>query len=107
MFLCTLPGVPMFDLVTSCTVGYADSTALLDVNYLEESTTNAPMLTIAVTPKTSKIVLVDMANKVSVEVFNSMLELAMVGCRQLSALLDANMRDRTEALLQSRGVASS
>lgn len=100
-------GVPMFDLVTSCTVGYADSTALLDVNYLEESTTNAPMLTVAVTPKSSKVVLVDMANKVSVEVFTTMLELAMVGCRQLSELLDGNVRDRTEQLLKARGITSS
>ena len=47
-------GIPMTDYIVSCSAGFANQTAFLDLNYTEESA-DASMLTIAVTAKSPKV----------------------------------------------------
>eukprot|EP00252_Welwitschia_mirabilis_P024609 TRINITY_DN7351_c0_g1_i2.p1 TRINITY_DN7351_c0_g1~~TRINITY_DN7351_c0_g1_i2.p1 ORF type:complete len:214 (-),score=37.06 TRINITY_DN7351_c0_g1_i2:87-728(-) len=49
-------GVPMKDLVASCTAGYLNSTPILDLNY-EEEVGGGPIVTVGVMARTNKITL--------------------------------------------------
>ncbi|RHN68533.1 putative polyribonucleotide nucleotidyltransferase, PNPase/RNase PH domain-containing protein [Medicago truncatula] len=49
-------GIPVRDLVTSCSAGYLNSTALLDLNYVEDSA-GVPDVTVGIFPKLDKVTL--------------------------------------------------
>ncbi|QHO56860.1 exosome complex component RRP41 isoform [Arachis hypogaea] len=49
-------GIPMCDLVTSCSAGYLNSTPLLDLNYVEDSA-GGPDVTVGILPKLDKVTL--------------------------------------------------
>ncbi|XP_035540720.1 exosome complex component RRP41 homolog [Juglans regia] len=49
-------GIPLRDLVTSCSAGYLNSTPLLDLNYVEDSA-GGPDVTVGFLPKLDKVTL--------------------------------------------------
>ncbi|PSS11670.1 Exosome complex component like [Actinidia chinensis var. chinensis] len=49
-------GIPMCNLVASCSAGYLNSTALLDLNYVEDSA-GGPDVTVGILPKLDKVTL--------------------------------------------------
>ena len=56
----------MKDVVASCAAGYLDSTALLDMNYMEDSG-GGPDVVVAVHAKLDKVVVLQMDNKLPLE----------------------------------------
>ncbi|KAJ0100879.1 hypothetical protein Patl1_06580 [Pistacia atlantica] len=52
-------GIPMCDIVTSCSAGYLNSTPLLDLNYVEDSA-GGPDVTVGILPTLDKVTLLQL-----------------------------------------------
>lgn len=85
-------GVPMRDMVAACAAGYLDSTPLLDLNYMEDSG-GGPDVVVGLQTGLDKVVLLQSDNRLGIETFEAVTELATAGCRAVAA----HMR---EALLE-------
>ncbi|OAE33093.1 hypothetical protein AXG93_1913s1950 [Marchantia polymorpha subsp. ruderalis] len=79
-------GIPMRDLVASCSAGYLNSTPLLDLNYLEDSG-GGPDLTVALFSKLDKVTLLQMDAKVPLDVFEKVMNLASEGAKAVTQFL--------------------
>ncbi|KAJ3261223.1 Exosome complex component RRP41 [Boothiomyces macroporosus] len=84
-------GIPITDYVTACTAGYCNEQAILDLNYIEESS-EVPCLTVALTPKNEKILLMNMEHRLHLDNFDSVLSLAKTGCQTIYESLDECIR---------------
>lgn len=72
-------GVPMKDLISSCSVGKADGHIILDLHGLEDQFGDVDMA-VATVGKEDKIVLLQMDGIITKEEFVKMIELARKGC---------------------------
>ena len=99
-------GIQMKDYVSSCVVSYIDGNPLMDINYLEEST-GAPQLTLAILPKSEKIVLFQLDSRLHVDNLEKVLNLGVKGCRDLYTLLRRTIHENTEQSLALLAIASS
>ena len=97
-------GVPMRDYVVSCSAGVLDSTPVVDLNHLEDSA-GGPDLSVALLPKCSKLSSVQMDNKVSLDLFDSVLEMATEGCKQIYQVMEREVRENAASLIESRGLS--
>lgn len=79
-------GVPMRDVVASCAAGYLDSTALLDLNYMEDSG-GGPDVAVALQPGLDKVVLLQADSRVGIDTFEEVMELALAGCKAVGAFM--------------------
>ena len=93
-------GIPMKDYVCSCSVSFIDDSALLDINYLEESS-SAPQLTLAILPKSEKIVLFRLDSKLHADNLEKVLNLAKQGCKDVYTLLREHVHDYAKLSLAS------
>lgn len=99
-------GIPMKEFVCACTVGFIADTPLLDLNYLERAS-NAPIMTIAVYPKSETVTLMQMENKLNLDNMEAVMELGKEGCKQLYGVLKEKVQGYSFELLHSRGFVSS
>ncbi|RVX10042.1 Exosome complex component RRP41-like [Vitis vinifera] len=76
-------GIPMRDLVTSCSAGYLNSTPLLDLNYVEDSA-GGPDVTVGILPKLDKVTLLQMDAKLPMDIFENVMQLAIEGCKAIA-----------------------
>ncbi|XP_004299128.1 PREDICTED: exosome complex component RRP41-like isoform 1 [Fragaria vesca subsp. vesca] len=76
-------GIPMRDLVTSCSAGYLNNTPLLDLNYIEDSAGGADV-TLGIMPKLDKVTLLQMDAKLSLDTFENVMQLAIEGCKAVA-----------------------
>ncbi|KAJ0637506.1 putative ribosomal protein S5 domain 2-type [Helianthus annuus] len=76
-------GIPMCDLVTSCSAGYLNSTPLLDLNYVEDSA-RGPDVTVGILPKLDKVTLLQMDAKLPMDIFENVMQLATEGCKAVA-----------------------
>ncbi|CAD7700028.1 unnamed protein product [Ostreobium quekettii] len=96
-------GIPLKDLVGSCTVGYLESTPLLDLNYIEESG-GGPLLPMAYQPNMDKILMLQMdKGKLPVETFEVLATLATEGCRAVTGQIRQSLMNHTKQLAVARG----
>ena len=79
-------GIPLRDMVASCAAGYLDSTPLLDLNQSEDSG-GGPDVVVALHPNLDKVVLLQSDNKLSIERFEEVMELASAGCKAVAGLM--------------------
>lgn len=86
-------GIPCKDFVVSCTAGHLDKSALLDLNYEEESS-GGPVVRVSLLPASSQLLSTDMTSKMSVEAFEETLKLATAGCVQIYDTLKAAVKER-------------
>jgi exosome complex component RRP41 len=93
-------GIPMKDYVCSCAVSFINDSTLLDTNYLEESS-SAPQLTLAILPKSEKIVLFRLDSKLHADNLEKVLNLAKQGCKDVYTLLRKHVHDFTKDSLAS------
>jgi exosome complex component RRP41 len=80
-------GIPMSDFVCAVTGGVHSTSPMLDLTTLEEN--DIPHVTVAVMPKSKKVVLVTMETRLHVERFQELLNLA----RDAGAILHQEMRE--------------
>merc|ERR1712137_420300 len=98
-------GIPMREFVCSCAAGFVNGTAILDLNYVEDS--SGADLPIALLPQSGKITMLQMDSKLRLDEFEQVMHLAVEGCKKLHVLLLESVKQRTEALIESRGVFRS
>ncbi|KAJ3069028.1 Exosome complex component RRP41 [Quaeritorhiza haematococci] len=98
-------GIPMDDYVCACSAGFANETVILDLNYLEEST-DIPSLTVALLPKSGKVIMVSMENRMHLDHLEAVQQLASDGCTQLFDVLDETTRKKAKSLAKSALVSN-
>jgi len=98
-------GIPMKEFVCACAAGFVNGTAILDLNYVEDS--SGADLPIALLPQSGKITMLQMDSKLRLDEFEQVMHLAVEGCKKLHVLLLESVKQRTEALIESRGVFRS
>ncbi|KAJ2128876.1 Exosome non-catalytic core component, partial [Coemansia sp. RSA 921] len=81
-------GISMDDYVCACTAGFIDETPVLDLNSVEESSIETPDLTVAVLPRSGDIALLQMESKLHSTKLDSVMELAIEGCKHIHKKLD-------------------
>ncbi|MQL90108.1 hypothetical protein Taro_022692 [Colocasia esculenta] len=99
-------GIPMRDLVTSCSAGYLNSTPLLDLNYLEDSA-GGPDVTVGLLAKLDKVTLLQMDAKLPMDIFENVMQLAIEGCKTIANLIRQFYRPPTELATAKVSPASS
>jgi len=95
-------GIPMRDFVVGCSAGFVDNTPILDLNYFERHN-QTPDLHVAIYPKSGKIALMHMINKIPLTNFQEVLELASFGCKQIYGILKERVKTYSEGILTTRG----
>ena len=78
-------GIPMKDIPVACAAGKIDGKVVLDLGKKEDNFGDAD-LPIAISPRTGKILLLQMDGHLTLKEFNEALELAIKGCKQVSEL---------------------
>lgn len=86
-------GIPMTDYITSCSVGFANDKAILDMNYIEENA-EAPLVTLAICPKSEKVLLLNTECRLHMDNLEECLNLAKDGCLLLAEKLDNTIREQ-------------
>ena len=90
-------GIPMRDVISSCAAGYLDSTPLLDLNQIEDSG-GGPDVVVALHPGIDKVVLLQSDNKLSIETFEEVMDLALAGCRAVAAFMKEQLIEHVKLL---------
>nr|XP_025688065.1 exosome complex component RRP41 homolog isoform X2 [Arachis hypogaea] len=96
-------GIPMCDLVTSCSAGYLNSTPLLDLNYVEDSA-GGPDVTVGILPKLDKVTLLQMDSKLPIDILENVMQLATEGCKAVANYIREILLENTKQLEYRRGV---
>jgi exosome complex component RRP41 len=91
-------GIPMSDYVCACSAGCIENEAILDLNFTEESY-DTPELSVALLPKSDKVTLLQMESRLHVDKFESVMELAAKGCKEVYDALDQEVRSNMKELL--------
>jgi exosome complex component RRP41 len=86
-------GIPMIDYVASCSSGYANEQAILDLNYIEENA-EAPLLTLAILPKSEKVLVLETVCRLHLDNLEDCLNLAKDGCVLIAEKLDNIIRQQ-------------
>jgi len=95
-------GIATRDILASCCVGYLEGTPLLDMNYSEEGG-GGPDLCVSMHPTLDKLAFLQMDNKVPLESFEQVLDLATDGCKAISDYMRQAILDNLQALVSTRG----
>ncbi|KAI5423872.1 Exosome complex component rrp41, variant 2 [Lathyrus oleraceus] len=95
-------GIPMRDLVTSCSAGYLNSTPLLDLNYVEDSA-GGPDVTVGILPKLDKVTLLQMDSKLPIDILENVIQLATEGCKAIANYIREILLENTKELEYRRG----
>ncbi|RKO87572.1 ribosomal protein S5 domain 2-type protein [Blyttiomyces helicus] len=93
-------GIPMVDYVAACSAGFVNETAILDLNYIEESA-EVPTLTVALLPKTGKVTMLGLESRLHLDKFEQVINLASDGCTQMYEVLDETIRKATRELAKT------
>ncbi|EOX95793.1 3'-5'-exoribonuclease family protein isoform 1 [Theobroma cacao] len=96
-------GIPMRDIVTSCSAGYLNSTPLLDLNYIEDSA-GGPDVTVGILPKLDKVTLLQMDAKLPLDIFENVMGLATEGCKAVANYIREVLLENTKQLEYRRGL---
>ncbi|PRW20485.1 exosome complex component RRP41-like protein isoform A [Chlorella sorokiniana] len=125
--------VPMRDILASCAAGYLESTALLDLNYVEDSgggpdvavaihpicaaafkpvapllsnlqdSGGGPDVAVAIHPNyQDRVVLLQQDNRVAIETFEEVMQLAVAGCRAVGEFMRQQLLEHTQKLAAAR-----
>ena len=89
----------MKDYVSATTVSFVNDTPLMDINYLEESS-GGPQLSLAILPKSEKVVLFQMDSRLHMDNMEKVLNLAVKGCKDIYTLLKRTIHERAEEASQ-------
>ena len=95
-------GIPLRDVVSACAAGFLDETALLDLNYIEDSG-GGPDISVAMHSNFERIVLLQMDNRLPLDTFESVVELAIEGCEAVAKFMREHLLEHTKMLANARG----
>jgi len=86
-------GIPMRDLVVACAAGKLDDTIVLDLMDTEDKVGSADV-PVALMPNLNAVTLLQMDGTLSTDEFESAVNLALEGCRQIYALQKEALRTK-------------
>ncbi|KAJ0100877.1 hypothetical protein Patl1_06582 [Pistacia atlantica] len=106
-------GIPMHDIVTSCSAGYLNSIPLLDLNYVEDSA-GGPDVTVGILPTLDKVTLLQVfvsnsaflfmtASDLPTDTFEDVMQLATEGCKAVANYIREVLLENTKQLECRRG----
>lgn len=98
-------GIPLRDMVAACTVGYLESTPLLDVNHIEE-TGDGAVLTLASHPNRDLLPLLQLDEKLPMETLEQVMDLANDGTKAVSQWLRGQLLQHVQQLAVCRNIAA-
>jgi exosome complex component RRP41 len=88
-------GIPMRDLVTSCTVGKVDDQLIVDLCGIEDNYSEADV-SFAMMPRSRKITLFQMDGRLTAEEIKRLIELATKNCEEIYRLQKSALKRRYE-----------
>lgn len=92
-------GIPQFDLICSITGGVHSTSPILDLSTVEEN--DVPHMTVAVMPRSGRVTLVTMENRLHVDRFEEIFRLAVDAAKVLHSEMKAALLKRTGSLVTS------
>jgi len=90
-------GIPMTDFVCACSAGVWNEKLILDLNLIEEGA-DVPVLSVAVLPKSGKVLMVGLEERIHMEFLEGVLGVAKGGAMQTAGVLEECVRERTSLL---------
>ncbi len=94
-------GIPMRDLVSSCSVGKADGKMVLDLSDMEDKYGEADM-PLAYMPNFNYITLLQMDGELSLNEFNKGLEMAIDACKKIHEIQKETLKEKYQKI-QKKG----
>ena len=94
----------MKDMIAATTVGYLESTPLLDINHTEKIG-NGPELLLAMHVNQEKAVIITEEGAVSPETLEGMAELAEQGCKAVGKFLRQSLLEHIQRHASVRGMS--
>jgi len=94
-------GIPMRDLVSSCSVGKADGKIVLDLSDMEDKYGEADM-PLAYMPNFNYITLLQMDGELSLNEFNKGLEMAIEACKKIHEIQKETLKEKYQKI-QKKG----
>ncbi|XP_065840894.1 exosome complex component RRP41-like [Oscarella lobularis] len=88
-------GIAMRDFVCACTASCIDETPIVDINYLEENA-RGPDFSLAIFPRSEKVLLCHMNSRTHIDHLEGITDTAIQGCKDIFAVLNQTVRERTE-----------
>lgn len=88
-------GIPLKDIVCSCSAGLVEDTPIVDTNYFERGA-SGPDLSVAILPRSSKVVLFYMDSRMHVDNLEKVLLAAMQGCQDVFGVLNRTVKEHVE-----------
>ena len=97
-------GIPMRDIVSSCTLGLMDSTSILvDLNNSEaENGAGSAQITVATYSRTGRICLCEVESKVPFNAFEEALRLGVSSCSEIAQVMRGHVAEYAEMKLAIR-----
>lgn len=96
-------GIPLRDLLASCSAGFLENQPILDMNSFEEGG-GGPQMPVAFQASLDKVVMVQMdRGRMAVDKCQEILGLAVDGCRMVAQFLRKSLLEHTQMLAQARG----
>lgn len=90
-------GIPIKDIVCSCSAGYIDDMALIDLSNQEESLNAIPTINIALLPKSKQTVSIESTGRIDVNALSKLMEAVTDGCHQvlnvMKAVISAHIKE--------------
>lgn len=99
-------GIPMREFVCACSLGFVNSTPLLDLNFMERSS-SGPLMYMATYPQSETVTLLQMEGKLQLEHYEAVMELGKEGCKKIYEVLKEQVKAYSFDLLHSRGFVAS
>lgn len=87
----------MKDYVSACSASFIEDTPIVDINYLEESS-SGPEIIIATLPKSDQIVFLEINGRLHEDHLSKVLDVAQKGCKDIYSILDRTVRDHVTEL---------
>ncbi|EME29837.1 Exosome complex component RRP41 [Galdieria sulphuraria] len=94
-------GIPMKDLIVSCSAGYMENTTVMDLNHVE-MITRGPQLTLAIYASTERMATAHLESKASFEIFENLIAIAKKGCLQMFDVMHSSIERYSLNLIASR-----
>lgn len=96
-------GIPLSQLVCSCSAGLLSNTVVLDLNYAEQKA-DPVILPVAMMPNTEKVTMVRMDAKLELKQLEGVMQAALQGCKIIHGLMSEHIKAHTLKQLNHSGL---
>lgn len=91
-------GIPIKDIVCSCSAGYLNDSMLIDLNSMEEMINAIPTIQVALLPKSKQTVSIECSGRIDTATLARMIEAVTDGCHQILAIMKQVITDHIKEL---------